>query len=270
MLIVFQKMNVNGDDFVIVDLCGWKYDCVYFVDGDFVWCMGDWYCGIGFNQFVVILDGDDVVVCVVFWNFDGLVFDICGSVMCGVVWKLMWEIDVVLIVLCMNCGCLYCLQDVDGLIKVEMGVLWFGWQDIFFVEVVDMFVLLLLGMLVVCSMGNLYCMFFVDDFDMFDVVVFGLVIEVYLLFLQKINVYFVWVIDCMYICLCIWECGGGVLFGFGLCLCGVVVNGIWCGLFDDIVWVICDGGDVVVYWDGVGSVFLSGFVMVGFSGVWLL
>jgi diaminopimelate epimerase len=57
-----------------------------------------------------------------------------------------------------------------------------------------------------------------------------------------------------------------IALGSGSCSCGAVVNGIRRGLLDSTVEAECDGGNVTVQWDGVGSVFLIGPVEASFSG----
>ncbi|QTO21456.1 diaminopimelate epimerase [Burkholderia seminalis] len=269
MPIRFQKMNANGDDFVIVDLRGQDRDRVPRLDRDLVRRMGDRHSGIGFNQLAVVTDCDDAAAQVAFWNPDGSTLDTCGSATRGVAWQLMRETGAASIVLRTNRGPLQCAYDAHGSIKVEMGVPRVGWRDVPVAEAVDTLALPLPGAPAACSMGNPHCTFFVDDVDAVDLEALGPAIETHPLFPRKTNVHVVQVIDRTHIRLRIWERGGGVPLGSGSCSCGAAVNGIRRGLLDDTVRVTCDGGDVAVQWDGAGSVFLSGPVTFGFSGVWL-
>jgi diaminopimelate epimerase len=93
--------------------------------------------------------------------------------------------------------------------------------------------------------------------------------ETHPMFPSKTNVHFVEVISRSKIRLRIWERGGGVPLGSGSCSCGAVVNGIRRGLLDRSVEVHCDGGSVLVDWDGRGSVFLTGPVTPIYQGIWL-
>lgn len=269
MPIAFQKMNANGDDFVIVDLRDQGHEQAHRVDRDLVRRMGDRHRGIGFNQLALISDCDDATAYVAFRNPDGSALDTCGSATRGAAWKLMRETGAASVVLRTNRGRLHCSQDAHGLIKVEMGAPRFGWQDIPFAEAADTLALPLPGTPAACSMGNPHCTFFVDDVAALDLETLGPAIETHPLFPRKTNVHFVQVIDRTHIRLRIWERGGGVPLGSGSCSCGAVVNGIRRGLLDETVRVECDGGDVTVQWDGAGSVFLSGAVTFGFSGEWL-
>ncbi|AXF25015.1 diaminopimelate epimerase [Burkholderia pyrrocinia] len=270
MPIGFQKMNANGDDFVIVDLRGQDQEQgqTHAIDRDLVRRMGDRRRGIGFNQLAVMSDCDDAAARVAFWNADGSPLDTCGSATRGVAWKLMRETGTASVVLRTNRGRLLCSHDAHGRVTVEMGAPRVGWHDVPVAEEADTLALPLPGAPAACNMGNPHCTFFVDDFDAIDIEARGPAIETHPLFPQKTNVHFVQVIDRTHIRLRIWERGGGVPLGSGSCSCGAVVNGIRRGLLDDTVRVTCDGGDVTVQWDGAGSVYLSGPVSFGFSGVW--
>jgi len=269
MPIRFQKMNANGDDFVVVDLRGQDQAQAHAIDRDLVRRIGDRHRGIGFNQLAVMSDCDDAAARVAFWNPDGSVLDTCGSATRGVAWKVMRETGAASVVLRTNRGRLLCSHDAHGLITVEMGTPRIGWQDVPVAEAVDTLALPLPGAPAACSMGNPHCTFFVDDLDAIDIEALGPAIETHPLFPLKTNVHFVQVISRSHIRLRIWERGGGVPLGSGSCSCGAAVNGIRRGLLDHTVWVECDGGDVAVQWDGTGSVFLSGPVAFGFDGVWV-
>ncbi|KFL52847.1 diaminopimelate epimerase [Burkholderia pyrrocinia] len=269
MPIRFQKMNANGDDFVIVDLRGDDREYTQAIDRDLVRRMGDRHRGIGFNQLAVLSDCDDAAARVAFWNPDGSALDTCGSATRGVAWKLMRETGAASVVLRTNRGRLLCSHDAHGLITVEMGTPRVGWRDVPVAEAVDTLALPLPGAPAACNMGNPHCTFFVDDLDAIDIETLGPAIETHPLFPLKTNVHFVQVVSRTHIRLRIWERGGGVPLGSGSCSCGAVVNGIRRGLLDHTVRVECDGGDVAVQWDGTGSVFLSGPVAFGFDGVWV-
>ncbi|WP_407972595.1 diaminopimelate epimerase [Burkholderia pyrrocinia] len=269
MPIRFQKMNANGDDFVIVDLRGDDREYTHAIDRDLVRRLGDRHRGIGFNQLAVLSDCDDAAARVAFWNPDGSALDTCGSATRGVAWKLMRETGAASVVLRTNRGRLLCSHDTHGLITVEMGAPCVGWQDVPVAEAVDTLALPLPGAPAACNMGNPHCTFFVDDLDAIDIETLGPAIETHPLFPLKTNVHVVQVISRSHIRLRIWERGGGVPLGSGSCSCGAVVNGIRRGLLDPTVRVECDGGDVAVQWDGTGSVFLCGPVAFGFDGVWV-
>lgn len=78
-----------------------------------------------------------------------------------------------------------------------MGKLKFDWEDILFVECMDMCMVdiklgliddLVLYLLFVVNVGNFYCVFFVEDVNMYDFDKFGLFVENYLFFFECMNV----------------------------------------------------------------------------------
>ncbi|MGX9570981.1 diaminopimelate epimerase [Pseudomonas sp. CFBP 5748] len=259
----FQKMHANGDDFVIVD--SRHSDCP--VTSAMARRMGDRHRGVGFNQLAVLLDCDDAGARVMFWNADGSTLDVCGSATRGAADMLMRESNVTSITLRTHRGLLTCERTSTGEISVDMGQPLFNWRDIPLARELDTAVLPLAGSPAACSMGNPHCTYFVDDLAVVDIATIGPAIESNPLFPLKTNVHFVQVINRKHIRLRIWERGAGIALGSGSCSCGAAVNGIRRGLLDSCVEVECDGGSVMVRWDGVGAVFLIGPVEVSFSGM---
>lgn len=249
-----QKMHANGDDFVVVDSRGQANT----ISSDVAHRLGDRNRGIGFNQLAVILDCDDAAARLEFWNPNGSMLDACGSATRGVADILMREAGVISLSLRTNRGLLNCERLSGGAISVDMGQPLLYWRDIPFAEEVDTLFLPLAGDPAACSMGNPHCTFFVDDVSGIDVAALGSGIETHPLFPQKTNVHFVQAMDRKRIRLRIWERGGGIPLGSGSCSCGAAVNGMRRGLLDDTVEVVCDGGAVIVRWDGVGGVRLAG------------
>ncbi|WP_145636362.1 diaminopimelate epimerase [Rhizobium sp. ERR 1071] len=264
MALNFEKMQANGDDFVIIDLRGRASD----IDPSLVARMGDRNRGIGFNQLAAILDCDDADARIRFWNPDGSALDACGSATRGVASKLMREAGVSSVIVRTNRGLLPCKRESDELISVAMGKPLLGWRDLPLSGELDTLELPLAGSPSACSMGNPHCTYFVDDVSQVDVETIGRKIESHPMFPLKTNVHFVEVMGRDRIRLRIWERGGGIPLGSGSCSCGAVVNGIRRGLLDAVVQVECDGGVVTVQWDGSGSAFLSGPVTPVFKGSW--
>ncbi|KAF5674778.1 diaminopimelate epimerase [Fusarium circinatum] len=262
--IKFEKMHANGDDFVIVDL----RDQEIIIDSDIARRLGDRNRGIGFNQLVVLSDCEDAAAFLVFWNADGSTLNACGSATRGAAWKLMRETGSSTTALRTIRGLLQCHKVSDNFIAVSMDSPLIDWREIPTVREVDALRLPLCGDPAACNMGNPHCTFFVDDLAAVDVMARGPAIEKHPLFPEKTNVHFVQVLTPSHIRLRIWERGGGIPLGSGSCSCGAVVNGIRCGLLEDKVKVECDGGTVIVSWDGIGDVFLEGPVEFGFRGIW--
>ncbi|WP_203154509.1 diaminopimelate epimerase [Methylobacterium aquaticum] len=206
MLLPFEKMHANGDDFVIVDMRGRKN----IIDRRLIEQMGDRNRGIGFNQLAVIVDCEDADARLTFWNPDGTTLDACGSATRGVAWKLFRETDRLKIIVRTNHGLLTCTKEADGLITVDMGRPLFLWHEIPIDRKLDTLRLPILGEPAACSMGNPHCSLFLDDFENADVIGVGQRIESDPLFPQKTNVHFVQILSPSGIRLRIWERGGGI------------------------------------------------------------
>ena len=65
-----------------------------------------------------------------------------------------------------------------------------------------------------------------------------------------------------------WERGAGETLSGGSGACAIVVTARNKGYTDDEVDIILKGGDLTVYWDGAGEVYLSGPVEEVFTGEW--
>lgn len=263
MSLTFHKMHANGDDFVVVD----ARNATDPITATLARRLGDRERGIGFNQLAVMLDCDDAIARLVFWNADGSTLDACGSATRGAADLLMRERNSTSIVLRTARGLLNCERTCTEAISVNMGAPLLGWQEIPLASQADTAVLPIAGGPAACSMGNPHCTYFVDDLGTVDIAKVGRALETHPLFPLKTNVHFVQVLSRQHIRLRIWERGGGIPLGSGSCSCGAAVNGIRRGLLDDCVEVECDGGSVTVRWDGVGPVYLIGPVETVFSGV---
>ena len=256
MTLPFVKMHAHGDDFIIIDRRGLDDP----ITAQVARKLGNRHTGIGFNQLAVVLDCDDAVARIKFWNPNGTPLATCGSATRGVAERLMHEAGTDAIVLRTDRGLLTCERASGQRVSVDMGQPSLDWADIPLAEALDSRLLPIDGNPAACSMGNPHLTFFVEDINAVDVAALGPGLEIHPLFPAKTNVHFVQVLDRGRIRLRIWERGGGVPLGSGSCCCGAVVNGIRRGLLDDSVEVQCDGGTVTVQWDGRGGVVLTGRV----------
>jgi diaminopimelate epimerase len=66
----------------------------------------------------------------------------------------------------------------------------------------------------------------------------------------------------------VWERGAGETLSCGSGACAIAVIARIKGYIDDEVDIMLEGGDLTVYWNGVGEVYLSGPVAEVFSGEW--
>ena len=262
MSLGFIKMHANGDDFVVIDARGGSSQ----PSAAEVRRLGDRNRGIGFNQLAVILDSDDAVAKLVFFNSDGSTLRACGSATRGVADLLMQETGSNEVVLRTERGLLACQRRGPAEITVDMGEPLLAWDEVPLASACNTLHLPLPGYLTACSSGNPHCTLFVADLDAIDPSVLGPPIERHPLFPERTNVHFVQVLNRTAIRLRIWERGGGVPAGSGSCSCGAAVAAIRRSLTDKAVNVVCDGGSVHVAWSGVGGVRLTGKVTKVFEG----
>jgi len=256
MPLQFVKMHAHGDDFIIVDRRGLDDP----ITAQVARRLGNRHTGIGFNQLAVVLDCEDAVARIKFWNPNGTPLQTCGSATRGVADRLMHETGSDSVVLRTDRGLLTCVREAGRRVSVNMGEPSLDWASVPLAEAMDTCTLPIEGRPAACSMGNPHCTFFVDDINAVEVAAVGPALEIHPLFPAGTNVHFVQVLDRGHIRLRIWERGGGVPLGSGSCCCAAVVNGIRRGLLDATVQVQCDGGTVAVHWTGEGGVVLTGSV----------
>ncbi|MCP2053257.1 UNVERIFIED_ORG: diaminopimelate epimerase [Pseudomonas fluorescens] len=256
MTLPFVKMHAHGDDFIIIDRRGQDDP----ITAQVARRLGNRHTGIGFNQLAVVLDCEDALARIKFWNPNGTPLQTCGSATRGVADRLMHETGRDTLVLRTDRGLLTCVRAAGQHVSVDMGAPSLDWSAVPLAEALDTRTLPIDGAPAACSMGNPHCTYFVDDISTIDVAAVGPALETHALFPANTNVHFVQVLDRSHIRLRIWERGGGVPLGSGSCCCGAVVNGIRRGLLDATVEVQCDGGTVTVQWDGQGGVVLTGRV----------
>jgi diaminopimelate epimerase len=255
-------MHAHGDDFVVVDARG-RGDPI---TPETAKALGNRSRGIGFNQLAVMTDCHDAAARLVFWNPDGTMLGACGSATRGVAAILMRETRSDRVLLRTERGLLACARNGAAGITVDMGPPSLDWRDIPLAAPCDTLHLPLAGDPAACSMGNPHCTFFFDDLGGVEPRALGPAIEIHPLFPERTNVHFVQVLDKSSIRLRIWERGGGVPAGSGSCSCAAAVAAIRRGLTGNTVRVMCDGGDVVVEWDGHSGVKLTGEVQAVYSG----
>lgn len=120
-------------------------------------------------------------------------------------------------------------------------------------------------------MGNFYVVVFVDDFVSIFFDIWGVVLEVYLVFFVKINVYFFQVYSCECLEIWVWEWGVGLILVCGIGVCVILVVVVLLGFVDDCVEVVLFGGLLMIEWcDCLGFVLMIGLVEVVFDGVMML
>jgi diaminopimelate epimerase len=118
------------------------------------------------------------------------------------------------------------------------------------------------------SMGNPHCVIYVDDVGNFPVETFGPLIETHPLFPHKVNVEFVQVVSPDEAIQRTWERGSGETWACGTGASAVAAVGRRLGRTSSRLTVHLTGGDLLLEYDGKGSVFMTGNAVEVFSGDW--
>ncbi len=119
------------------------------------------------------------------------------------------------------------------------------------------------------SMGNPHAVLFVDRMPSTEEVAhYGRLLETHDLFPERTNVEFVEVLDRAHVRQRTWERGSGETLACGTGACAVCVAGVLTGRTDGTLTATLLGGDLLLEWDGEGSVFKTGPAVEVFRGEW--
>ncbi len=116
------------------------------------------------------------------------------------------------------------------------------------------------------SMGNPHAVTFVEDVKEFPVVELGPDFECHPHFPDRTNTEFLQVIDRHTVLMRVYERGTGETMACGTGACAAAVTAIRKGLTENEVTIRLPGGDLLISWDGSGSVFMTGEAGEVFSG----
>jgi diaminopimelate epimerase len=118
------------------------------------------------------------------------------------------------------------------------------------------------------SMGNPHAVLYVDDVDRVDVSRIGPIVERHELLPERTNVEFVQVLDESHVRQRTWERGSGETLACGTGACAVCVAGVLTGRTGHSLRIRLRGGELLLEWDGEGSVLMTGPVVEVFRGEW--
>lgn len=119
------------------------------------------------------------------------------------------------------------------------------------------------------SMGNPHAVVFLTEpVADFPLSVIGPKIENHRIFPERANFEIARILSRNMIEARVWERGVGETLSCGSGACALAVVARIKGYTDDEVSIILSGGDLIVYWNGVGEVYLSGPVEQIFNGEW--
>jgi len=119
------------------------------------------------------------------------------------------------------------------------------------------------------SMGNPHAVVFLSEpVADFPLLVIGPKIESHRIFPERVNFEVARILSRNTIEARVWERGAGETLSCGSGACALAVIARIKGYTDDEVSIILSGGNLIVYWNGVGEVYLSGPVEQVFNGEW--
>jgi diaminopimelate epimerase len=116
------------------------------------------------------------------------------------------------------------------------------------------------------SMGNPHCVIYVDDVANFPVTEIGPLIENHPWFPRRVNVEFVQIMSKDEVIQRTWERGSGETWACGTGACAVAVVGFKLGLTGSRLTSHLTGGDLLLEYDGTGSVMMTGNAIEVFRG----
>jgi diaminopimelate epimerase len=116
------------------------------------------------------------------------------------------------------------------------------------------------------SMGNPHCVIYVDDVKKFPVAEIGPLIENHPLFPRRVNVEFVQVLSKDEVIQRTWERGSGETWACGTGASAVAVVGRTLGVTGDRLAIHLTGGDLLLEYNGAGSVLMTGNAVEVFRG----
>jgi diaminopimelate epimerase len=116
------------------------------------------------------------------------------------------------------------------------------------------------------SMGNPHCVIYVDDVARFPVEQIGPLIETHAYFPRKVNVEFVQILSPGEAIQRTWERGSGETWACGTGASAVAAVGRRLGKTESRLTLHLTGGDLLLEYDGKGSVFMTGNAVEVFRG----
>jgi diaminopimelate epimerase len=116
------------------------------------------------------------------------------------------------------------------------------------------------------SMGNPHCVIYVDDVKNFPVTTIGPLIENHPLFPRRVNVEFVQIVSKDEVIQRTWERGSGETWACGTGASAVAAVGRRLGLTGERLTIHLTGGDLLLEYNGAGSVQMTGPAVEVFRG----
>lgn len=254
----FLKMHGIGNDFMLIDSRSQPSSSLR---RDEVRKLAASHTGVGFDQLVEILPGDDDAVAeVLFHNADGSKAGACGNGLRCAAAHLLWEQNETSIRLRTVSGVSVCKMQENGWVEVEMGKPRLDWQEIPLSQECDTLkfqapqsLSAAVDTVSAVSMGNPHCVIFADDLKTEGPLVgqlarLGTAAQKDPLFPEGVNLSIADIKDPALIRLYVWERGVGMTKACGSAACAAVVAAARRGLAERIAGVEFRHGTLRVTW----------------------
>lgn len=265
MRVPFVKMHGLGNDFIVLDA---RHDPLPPLERETRAALADRHCGIGCDQLIVLEHSERADLRMRIFNSDGLEADACGNATraVGLLERRPLQIE--------TAGGIVSARPDSAGVSVDMGVPRFEWAAIPLTYPMDTAVMPVgwdsLNAPSAVNVGNPHIVFFVPDVSTVPLEALGPHIERDGLFPAGVNVNVAQVVDDRSISLRVWERGAGLTRACGTGACATAVVGLRRKLVSSPVAVHLPGGELVIEWDGSGSVTMTGPASESFRGSFAL
>jgi diaminopimelate epimerase len=224
---------------------------------------------IGCDQVIFIEEDQKNNLFLKFYNSDGGEISACGNGSRCVAYLLMKESNGKKISLTTKAGILQAELNDKNLVTINMGQPNFKWEEIPLLKKMDNENLKIKiasqnGEIVVggfsLSVGNPHVVFFVKDYNLFNLEKIGPEIENHFYFPKKCNVTLASVINKNHIKVKVWERGAGLTKACGTAACAAAVSGSALKLVERLVDIEFDEGQLNIDWKADNNIYMTGQV----------
>ena len=257
------KMDGLGNDFIIFDrrkknISLTKNQVISISDRN----------NIGCDQVIIIDNNENHDASLIFYNADGGEVSACGNGSRCAAYLLMKERNLEKISLETKGGILQA-DIVEGLVRINMGPPKFKWNEIPLFQKMDNKNLKIKitnqkGSKIEngfsLSVGNPHIIFFVDDFNKFNIKEIGPKIENHNYFPEKCNVTLASIKNKKHIKVIVWERGAGLTKACGTAACATAVSGSVLQLNERCVDVEFSEGLINIDWKKDNNIYMTGEV----------
>jgi len=262
-MIPFLKMHGAGNDFVILDARGAALELMPAALRQ----MADRRRGIGCDQVVIMQPAENADVGMQIFNPDGSEAGACGNATRCVADILGRESGAKRVTIRTIAGLLPAEILAPGLVEMNMGEPWLGWDEIPLAAPADTLHLpFALGEAAACSMGNPHATFFVQDLAHLPIERIGPVLERNKNFPERANIGFACIEAPDRIRLRVWERGSGLTLACGSGACAALVNAHRRGPSERRATPLPDGGELAITWREDNHVLMQGPAVTAYTG----